>query len=55
MLCLRKFPVAKKIMDKRGVLGFSVGKILSYGAEKFRSGTLLCFVLQNSDSEKDYG
>ena len=42
MLCLRKFPVAKKIMDKRGVLGFSVGKFLSYSAENIRRGTLLC-------------
>ena len=45
MLCFRKFPVAKKFMDKRGgggVSGFSFEIFLSHSAEKFRSGTLLC-------------
>ena len=37
VLCFRKFPVAKKFMDKkRGVSRFSVEKFLSHGAEKFR-------------------
>ena len=44
MLCFRKFPVAKEIMDKRGVSRFSVEKLLSYIAEKLRRGTLLCCV-----------
>ena len=44
MLCFRKIPVAKKVMDKRDVSRFSVGNFLSYSAEKFRRGTLLCCV-----------
>ena len=40
MLCFTKFPVAKKIMDKAGVLGFSVEKFLSHNAENFRKGTI---------------
>ena len=48
MLCLRKFPLAKRIMDKMGrVSRFSVGKFLSYSAEKFRKGTFLCCVSEN--------
>ena len=48
MLCFRKFPLAKKIMDKMGwVSRFSVGKILSYRAENFRRGTFLCCVSEN--------
>ena len=42
MLCFRKFPVAKKFMDKRGggrVSRFSAGIISSHSTEKFRSGT----------------
>ena len=46
VLCLRKLPGAKKIMDRRGVLTFSLGKILSYSAEKFHRGTHLCCVLE---------
>ncbi len=40
VLCFRKFPVAKKFMDKRGggVSSFSVGNVLSRSAEKFRWG-----------------
>ena len=46
MLCFRKIPVAKKIMDKngRGVPRASVEKILSHSAEKLRREKL---VLQN--------
>ena len=48
MLCLRKFPLAKRIMDKMGrVSRFSVGKFLSHSAEKFRKGTFLCCVSEN--------
>ena len=46
MLCFRKFPVAKKFMDKRGgggVSRFSVKNSLSHSAEKHRKGTLQCF------------
>ena len=40
MLCFRKFPVAKKFMEKRGeVSGFSFEKNLSHSAEIFRKGT----------------
>ena len=42
MLCFRTFPVAKKTLDKRGVLGFSVEKFLSYRAKKYRRGILQC-------------
>ena len=35
VLCLRKLPVAKKIMDKSGVSRFSVERILYQNAEKF--------------------
>ena len=42
MLCFRKFPVAKKFMDKMGwgVSKFSVENFLSHSAEKFPRGTL---------------
>ena len=47
MLCFRKFPVAKKFMDKRGGGGrgggisrFSVEIILSHSTKKFRTETL---------------
>ena len=45
MLCLRKFLVAKKFMDKRrgGVSSFSVENLLSHGAEKFGRGNPLVF------------
>ena len=41
MLCFRKFPVAKKFMDKREreVSRFSVENFLSQGAKTFRRGT----------------
>ena len=49
MLCLRNFPVAKKVMEKKGegVSQFSVEKILSHSTEIFRRGTLLCCVSEN--------
>ena len=42
MLCFRKFPVAKKFMDKRGggYSRFSVENFLSYGTENFRRENL---------------
>ena len=45
MLCFRKFPIAKKFMDKRGgggVSRFSVENFLSHSAEIFRRGILYC-------------
>ena len=42
MLSFRKFPVAKKFMEKRGggeVSRFSSEKFLSHSAAKFRKGT----------------
>ena len=45
MLCIGKFPVAKKFMDKRwgeGVSQFSVENFLSHSAEKIRRATLQC-------------
>ena len=47
MLCFRKFPVAKKFMDRKGgVSQFSVESILSRSTEQFveERGTLLCSV-----------
>ena len=40
MPCFRKFPVAKKFMDKKGggVSRFSVENFLSHSAENFRRG-----------------
>ena len=45
MLCFRKFPVAKKFMDKRGG-GIKTFRrtFLSRSAEKCRRGTLLSFI-----------
>ena len=41
MVCFRKFPVAKKFMDKKGGASrFSVEKLLCHTAEKIRRGTL---------------
>ena len=42
MLCFRKFPVAKKFIDKNGggVPRASVEKFLSHSAEKLRKGIL---------------
>ena len=42
VLCFRKFPVAKKFMDKRGggVSRFPVENFWSHSAEKFHRGTL---------------
>ena len=43
MLCFRKFPVAKKFIDKNGGGGggleVSVENFLSHSADKFRRGT----------------
>ena len=36
VLCFRKFTVAKTLGIRGGVLGFCVGKFLSYSCEKFR-------------------
>ena len=46
MLCFRKFPVAKKFMEKRGgeVSRFSFESFFSHGAERFHGGTFLCCV-----------
>ena len=59
MMCFRKLPVAKKIMDKRGggggVSRFSVEKFLSHNAENFRKGTICVVFQKTSDSEKPYG
>ena len=52
MLCFRKIPLAKKIMDKRGVSRFSVGNFLSYSAKNFHRGTLLCCVAENFRQRK---
>ena len=49
MLCFRKFPVAKKIMDKKRAVKsqFSVEKFLSHSTKTFRRGTTLCCVSEN--------
>ena len=57
MLCFRKFPVAKKFMDKRGgeVSRFSF-EIFCLTMPKCSVGELFCAVFQkNSGSEKVYG
>ena len=44
VLCFRKFPVAKKFMDKKeGVSRFSVENFLSHCTEIFHRRTLWCF------------
>ena len=58
MLCFKKFPVAKKFMDKRGEGGvsrYSVENFLSHSAEKFGRVTFLCCVSEKSGNEKVYG
>ena len=49
MLRFRKFPVAKKIMDKKRAVKsqFSVEKFLSHSTKTFRRGTTLCCVSEN--------
>ena len=49
MLCFRKFPVAKKFIDKRGggSIKISFENFLSHSSEEFRRGTLLCCVSEN--------
>ena len=55
VLRLRKLPVEKKIMDRKGVSRFSVQELLSHSAKKYRRRPL-CAVFQNiSGSEKRYG
>ena len=55
VLCFRKLPVAKKIMDEGGVSRFSIGELLSHNAELF-PGEPFCVVFQKtSGSEIDYG
>ena len=57
MLCFRKLPVAKKMMDKRGggVSRLSVEKILSHNAHNFHKGTLLCCVSEKIPQQKRSG
>ena len=59
MLCFRKFPVAKKFMDKRGGGGKYQdfpSKFFCLTMPKFSVGELFCAVFQkNSGSEKVYG
>ena len=49
MLCFRKFPLAKKVMDMRGggerVSRFSVKNFVCHSAENFRRGSLQCFII----------
>ena len=55
MLCFRKLPVAKKVMEKRWVSRFFVGFISLTVAKKF-VGEHFCAVFEkNSDREKIYG
>ena len=56
MLCFRKFPVAKKFMDKRGgYQEFPTENSLCDNADNFRKGTLCVVFQKTSFSEKDYG
>ena len=55
MLCSRKFPVAKKFMDKRWggwVSRFSVEDFLSHSSEKIRTGPFVLSLI--SGIEKFY-
>ena len=55
MLCFTNFPVAKKIMDKRGVSRFSVGNFC-LTLPKIVVGEHFCAVFEkNSGSENPYG
>ena len=54
VLCFRKFPVAKKFMDKKEG-GGGYRDFPSHIAEKFRRGILLCCASEISGSEKVYG
>ena len=48
MLCFRKFPVAKKSMDKKGgYQDFPLKVFLYHNPEKFGEGTLLCCVSES--------
>ena len=49
MLRFRKIPVGIKFMDKRGgdIIKIFRRNFLSHSADKFRSGTLLCYVSEN--------
>ena len=56
MLCFRKFPVAKNIMDKSGVSRISVGKNFCLTVPENFVGEPFCAVFQkNSGSQKDHG
>ena len=56
VLCFRKFPVAKKFMDKRGgYQEFPTENFLCDNADNFRKGTLCVVFQKTSVSEKDYG
>ena len=58
MLCFRKLPVAKKILDKwwgGGVSRFSVEKLLFHNAENFRKGTNWVVFQKTSGGERLYG
>ena len=46
MLCLRKISVAKTSMDKKGYQDFPSKNFLSYSADFFHRGNLLCCVSQ---------
>ena len=52
MLCFRKFPVAKKFMDKRwgGVSRFSVEDFLSRSSEKVRSGPFVLSLISGNEN-----
>ena len=48
VLCIGKFPVAKKFMDKKGgVSRFSVEDFFSHSDETIFRGTLLCWFSEN--------
>ena len=54
MLCFRKFPIAKKFMDKwgEGVSRFSVENFVYQSNETFPRGTLLCCVSEKFRQQK---
>ena len=56
MLCLTKFPVAKKFMDKKGGYENFASEFFCLTVPKIFVGEHFCAVLQkNSGSEKLYG
>ena len=59
MLCSRKFPVAKKFLDKRGggVSRFSIENFLSHSPEKIRRGPFLLSLISGIEifyASEDY-